>query len=86
MGNPLLDMSVNTDDNLLQRYGLKPNDAILASDKHAPLYEELKKNPNTEYIAGGSTQNSLRVAQVMFLHSIVLFNMRRYQPTLMLIN
>ncbi|KAK9505047.1 hypothetical protein O3M35_009197 [Rhynocoris fuscipes] len=63
MGNPLLDISVVTDGELLKKYGLKPNDAILASDKHMPLYKELTENYNVDYIAGGSTQNALRVAQ-----------------------
>ncbi|XP_025195500.1 adenosine kinase 1-like [Melanaphis sacchari] len=62
-GNPLLDMTVVGDQNLLDKYDLKNNNAILAEEKHMPLYEELMKNENTEYTAGGSAQNSLRVAQ-----------------------
>jgi adenosine kinase len=67
MGNPLLDLSVTVDPALLTKYNLKPNDAILAEDKHMPLYKELSSDPSVEYIAGGSTQNSLRVAQVHIL-------------------
>lgn len=62
--NPLLDMTVVGDQNLLDKYDLKNNNAILAEEKHMPLYEELMKNKNIEYTAGGSAQNSLRVAQV----------------------
>ena len=36
MGNPLLDMQVNGED-LLQKYGLKADDAILAEEKHAGM-------------------------------------------------
>lgn len=57
-------MTVVGDQNLLDKYGLKNNNAILAEEKHMPLYEELMKNKNIEYTAGGSAQNSLRVAQV----------------------
>lgn len=57
-------MTVVGDQNLLDKYGLKNNNAILAEEKHMPLYEELMKNTNIEYTAGGSAQNSLRVAQV----------------------
>lgn len=64
MGNPLLDISVNSDDSILEKYGLKPNDAILAEKKHMPLYSELVENYPVDYIAGGSTLNALRVAQV----------------------
>lgn len=63
MGNPLLDISANVDEELLERYSLKPNDAILAEEKHMSLYELLITDYNVEYTAGGATQNSLRVAQ-----------------------
>lgn len=60
-------MTVVGDQNLLDKYDLKNNHAILAEEKHLPLYEELMKNKNIEYTAGGSAQNSLRVAQVYSL-------------------
>lgn len=65
-GNPLLDMTITGDENLLNKYDLKSNNAILAEEKHMPLYEELMKNDKIEYTAGGSAQNSLRVTQVYF--------------------
>ncbi|XP_047158187.1 adenosine kinase 2-like [Vigna umbellata] len=65
MCNPLLDISAVVDEDFLQRYGIKLNDAILAEDKHKPMYEELASKTNVEYIAGGATQNSIRVAQWM---------------------
>jgi len=58
-------MTVVGDQTLLDKYDLKNNNAILAEEKHMPLYEELLKNKNIEYTAGGSAQNSLRVAQVL---------------------
>uniref|UniRef100_A0A023F891 Adenosine kinase n=1 Tax=Triatoma infestans TaxID=30076 RepID=A0A023F891_TRIIF len=63
MGNPLLDISAVTDEKFLEKYALRANDAILAEEKHMPLYKEIIENYNVEYIAGGSTQNALRVAQ-----------------------
>lgn len=65
MGNPLLDLSAVVDEKFLDKYDLKPNDAILAEEKHMKLYEEIVDNFNVEYIAGGATQNALRVAQVI---------------------
>lgn len=62
-GNPLLDLSANVDESLLKKYDLEPNNAILAEDKHTPLYGELVEKHNAEFIAGGSVQNSLRVAE-----------------------
>jgi hypothetical protein len=44
---------------------LKLNDQILAEDKHVPMYKELAASAGVEYIAGGATQNSIRVAQWM---------------------
>jgi sugar/nucleoside kinase (ribokinase family) len=44
---------------------LKPANQILAEDKHLPIYKELAAKPGVEYIAGGATQNSVRVAQWM---------------------
>jgi len=65
MGNPLLDISANVDKALLDKYELQPANAILAEEKHLPLYAEMIAMPNVEYIAGGATQNSIRVAQWM---------------------
>ncbi|XP_060028895.1 adenosine kinase isoform X3 [Erinaceus europaeus] len=65
MGNPLLDISAVVDKNFLDKYSLKPNDQILAEDKHKELFDELVKKFKVEYHAGGSTQNSIKVAQWM---------------------
>lgn len=63
MGNPLLDISAPVSEDTLSKYGLEPNNAILAEDKHMPLYPELAAEEGVSYIAGGATQNSIRVAQ-----------------------
>lgn len=64
MGNPLLDIAVNIDAEFLKKYNLKANDAILAEKQHEPMYKEMAGMEGVEYIAGGATQNSMRVAQV----------------------
>jgi len=61
MGNPLLDISATVDTALLEKYSLKANDAILYEKED--LYEEMLANHKVDYIAGGATQNSIRVAQ-----------------------
>ncbi|KAF7995633.1 hypothetical protein HCN44_006740 [Aphidius gifuensis] len=63
LGNPLLDISATVDEDFLKKYDLKANDAILADEKHKPLYDELIEQYKAEFIAGGSVQNTLRVAQ-----------------------
>ncbi|KAI9595677.1 adenosine kinase b [Syncephalis fuscata] len=63
LGNPLLDISAKVDTSFLTKYDLKSNDAILADEKHTPIYQEVIDTYTTEYIAGGSSQNALRGAQ-----------------------
>lgn len=67
MGNPLLDISANVDESFLEKHDVKQclGTAIMAEEKHLPIYDDLKQNHNVEYIAGGATQNSIRVAQWM---------------------
>ncbi|KAG6329162.1 hypothetical protein ID866_9928 [Astraeus odoratus] len=62
IGNPLLDMQVRDGETLLKKYGLQANDAILAEEKHAPIYEDLVKNYSITYVAGGASQNAARAA------------------------
>lgn len=38
MGNPLLDIQVTNGEAILKKYDLKDNDAILAEEKHQPMY------------------------------------------------
>jgi adenosine kinase len=64
-GNPLLDISANVDDAFLKKYDLQPANAVLAEDKHMPLYKELEATEGCVYIPGGATLNSIRVAQWM---------------------
>eukprot|EP00030_Apusomonadida_sp_AF-17_P000109 a1169_346.p2 GENE.a1169_346~~a1169_346.p2 ORF type:complete len:360 (+),score=171.10 a1169_346:44-1081(+) len=65
--NPLLDISATVPETLLAKYDLKANDAILAdASKHMPLYDEVAAMEGAEFIAGGATQNSARVAQWFF--------------------
>lgn len=65
MGNPLLDISSSVGQEMLDKYGVKLDDAILAEEKHLPIYQELVDNHAPLFIAGGATQNSIRVAQWM---------------------
>lgn len=65
IGNPLLDISASVDEALLTKYNLKPADAILAEEKHLPLYSELTSMSNVEYLAGGANQNTIRAVQWM---------------------
>lgn len=65
IGNPLLDISADVGQDFLDKYEVKLNNAILCEDKHKPMYDELVDKFKVTYIAGGATQNSIRVAQWM---------------------
>ncbi|XP_037720550.1 adenosine kinase isoform X1 [Drosophila subpulchrella] len=62
-GNPLLDISAVVPMDFLQRYSMNEDDAILAEERHMPIYGELVEGYRAEFLAGGSVQNSLRIAQ-----------------------
>ncbi|KAJ9638425.1 adenosine kinase [Coniosporium tulheliwenetii] len=66
--NPLLDIQGKGTPELLEKYGMKPNDAILAEEKHMGLYEDLLQNHDAKIIAGGAAQNTARGAQRPLLH------------------
>jgi len=71
MGNPLLDISADVGQDVLDKYDVKLDSAILAEEAHMPIYEDLINNHNAGFIAGGATQNSIRIAQWMLKSSNV---------------
>ncbi|WPH03524.1 Hypothetical protein R9X50_00640400 [Acrodontium crateriforme] len=71
--NPLLDIQAKGDEALLEKYGLKNNDAILAEEKHMGIYAELESR-DAKLIAGGAAQNTARGAQyILPADSVVYF-------------
>lgn len=71
--NPLLDIQAQGDQALLDKYGLKANDAILAEEQHMPLYEDLLNNYDAKLIAGGAAQNTARGAQYILPPNSVVY-------------
>jgi adenosine kinase len=63
IGNPLLDISAEVTDDFLKRYGLEPNNSILADDRHKQMCEAMVKEFQVDYVPGGATQNTIRIAQ-----------------------
>ncbi|KAI9272531.1 Ribokinase-like protein [Sporodiniella umbellata] len=61
--NPLLDIQCKPTEELLKKYNLKANDAILADASHQALYKEIVDNYEVNYVAGGAAQNTARGAQ-----------------------
>ncbi len=61
------------------RYGLKSNDAVIATEAHMPLFKEIEEQFKAEYFAGGATQNSIKVAQVCSVFSELHFRSIKVQ-------
>ncbi|WFD33271.1 adenosine kinase [Malassezia cuniculi] len=63
LGNPLLDMQIRDGQAVLEKYGLKANDAVLASPEQLSIYQHIVENYEVTYVAGGAAQNTARAAQ-----------------------
>jgi sugar/nucleoside kinase (ribokinase family) len=66
IGNPLLDISIELNDNaLLDKYELQHGHASLAGEKQMPIYDELWGMEGRVSIPGGSALNSARAANFL---------------------
>ncbi|KAH8119804.1 Ribokinase-like protein [Phellopilus nigrolimitatus] len=73
LGNPLLDMQVTDGEKLLEKYKLNANDAILAGDDQAQIYDDLVQNYKLTYVAGGASQNAARGAAYLLPPKSVVY-------------
>jgi len=64
LGNPIIDISANTDAETIQKYGLSFGGTVFANDENIGFYDLLEAQPDVIYIPGGSVTNSIRVANV----------------------
>lgn len=61
MGNPLLDISIEADDDaLLKKYGLTIGMSDLATEKQMGLFDEVFNHPNVSKMLGGAALNTTR--------------------------
>lgn len=66
IGNPLLDISIETpDDALIKKYGLTCGLACLATPEQMPIYDEIWGMEGKLAIPGGSALNSARATNFM---------------------
>eukprot|EP00913_Durusdinium_trenchii_P018002 g16916.t1 len=69
IGNPVLEITAKVPQETLDKYGLQHGEALSGDEqkdmKHDQLLQELEKMEQAKYVAGGATQNSIRVAQWM---------------------
>lgn len=64
LGNPIIDISAEADNEVLSKYGLTPGQTIFCNDSNIGFYDYLESKPEVTYIPGGSVTNSIRVANV----------------------
>jgi len=65
LGNPILDISNNTDKETIEKYGLAWGQTVFANENNKEFFDVLEKAPNCSYIPGGSVTNSIRVTNWM---------------------
>lgn len=66
-GNPMLDVAAHLGKEAMDKYDLPYGGAVLAEEKHKPLFTEIMKHPTLVTTAGGSALNTVRCANVRFL-------------------
>jgi len=59
----LLDISAHVDDDFIEKYEVPIGSAVLATESQFPMYEDMQRLSKVEYIPGGATLNSVRIAQ-----------------------
>ncbi|XP_033100107.1 adenosine kinase-like isoform X2 [Anneissia japonica] len=65
LGIPLLDMIANVTEAFLKRFSLEEDNSIQAGPQQDGVYGALQKECQVSYSAGGSAQNTIRIAQLM---------------------
>ncbi|KAI6673261.1 hypothetical protein NL676_001167 [Syzygium grande] len=55
-----------------ERYDTKWKHSFLAGDEHLPMYDKMANKYSVDYIAGGATQNSIGVAQILGATSYIV--------------
>ena len=58
-------LTIFSDQAMLEKYGMKLNDTLLAEPHQMGLYDDLIENHDAKLIPGGAAQNTARGAQYM---------------------
>jgi hypothetical protein len=79
LGNPIVDISAETDDTTINKYGLSFGGTVFANSENVGFYDVLESQPDVIYIPGGSVTNSIRVTNVKFLiYLILIVDVKRF--------
>ena len=62
LGQPMIDVVKDVSEDILEANHLEKNNAIRANTSHCELFSEVREDESTNFIPGGSTTNTLKVA------------------------
>ena len=62
LGQPMMDLVKDVSEEVLHANNLEKNNAIRADASHSELFSKVGGDQSTEYIPGGSTTNTMKVA------------------------
>jgi len=65
LGNPIVDISANTDEETLKKYGLEFGRTVFCNDQNVGFYDLIEAQSDVMYIPGGSVTNSIRITNWM---------------------
>ena len=70
LSQPVLDLTLTVTPQLLARHHLTLNQTYrLAEEEESGLFDEVRKMPDVSFSAGGSTNNTLRIASTLLAQS-----------------
>ena len=72
-GHPLLDISCQVDHALLQKYRISLGSCNLAEPHQLSLFEDISQRREVEFVPGGASMNSIRVARWIIGENICSF-------------
>jgi adenosine kinase len=67
IGNPILDISANVEEESLRKYNLEYGRTVFKNDENVGIYDYLESQKDVTYVAGGSITNTIRIANVKFI-------------------
>lgn len=68
LGNPIVDISGNTNEETLKKYGLEFGRTVFKNDENVGFYDVIEAQSDVMYIPGGSVTNSIRIANVNYYY------------------
>ena len=63
LGHPLLDVSTHVGADFLAMFNVGPGQTMLATPEQLPVYQEIARHDDVEYVPGGATMNAVRVCR-----------------------